>query len=477
MTNGDNAARPKLPFLAVVALISCTLIRPSSGFVDVSGSNHAEEPNNDEHPSLPSASSQATEDEYDDDFFPPIADSDDISYFFSTYDLDGLHWALSNIFALSPRNPQNNNVNKSIRRELSPKLVSRGGGDNYTTEYKLLHDLEQARYLARVLKESKPSVADYFQSTVIPIYEEVLKNIPPLEDLSRTKGLYAFTKADYESGIGNVYNKALYIETADEINPTWHTQNGGSLLNNQLDFEGIQNNWFGHGQNSPTTSTTSIPGALVVDNLLSTSALQTIRQLLLRNTHWYQTKTPLEFGKYVGSYVDDGLHDPLFLQLAKQLHESMPRIMKGHELKYMWAYKYDSEWESGIRLHADQAAVNVNLWVSLDGADLEVEGFGGGLVVFTAKPPANWDFESYNTNTEFVIDHLLRPTNFANLTIAHKPNRAVIFDSALFHETDRYRFKKGYENGRINLTLLFGEMKMGDGDDGNAGRAHVGQEL
>jgi len=65
----------------------------------------------------------------------------------------------------------------------------------------------------------------------------------------------------------------------------------------------------------------------------------------------------------------------------------MPRIMKGHELKYMWAYKYDSEWESGIRLHADQAAVNVNLWVSLDGADLEVEGFGGGLVVFTAKPP------------------------------------------------------------------------------------------
>ncbi len=90
---------------------------------------------------------------------------------------------------------------------------------------------------------------------------------------------------------------------------------------------------------------------------------------------------------------------------------------------------------------------------------------------------ANWDFESYNTNTEFVIDHLLRPTNFANLTIAHKPNRAVIFDSALFHQTDRYRFKKGYENGRINLTLLFGEMKMGDGEDGTAHGASAGQEL
>ncbi|KAL7463873.1 hypothetical protein ACHAXS_004223 [Conticribra weissflogii] len=474
--NRDNVSRSKLSCLAVVSLISYTLIYPSSGFVNINGDNSVEESINDERAALPSEASGAINDEYDDDFFPPIADSDDISYFFSTYDLDGLHWALSNIFALSPRNP-NRNVNKPNQRELSPILASRGGGDTYTTEYKLLHDLEQARYLARELNESKPSVADYFQSTVIPTYEKVLKNIPPLEELSRTKGLYAFTKDDYESGIGNVYNKALYIETADEINPTWHTQNGGSLLNNQLDFEGIQNNWFGQGRNSPTTSTTSIPGALVIDNLLSSPALQTIRQLLLRNTHWYQTKTPLEFGKYVGSYIDDGLHDPLFLHLAKQLHESMPRIMKGHELKYMWAYKYDSEWESGIRLHADQAAVNVNLWVSLDGADLEEEGFGGGLVVFTAKPPANWDFESYNTNTEFVIDHLLRPTNFANLTIAHKPNRAVIFDSALFHQTDRYRFKKGYENGRINLTLLFGEMKMGDGEDGTAHGASVRQEL
>ena len=43
--------------------------------------------------------------------------------------------------------------------------------------------------------------------------------------------------------------------------------------------------------------------------------------------------------------------------------------------------------------------------------------------------------------------------------LQHKPNRAVIFDSALFHQTDKYRFKKGYTKGRINLTLLFGEMQ------------------
>ena len=54
----------------------------------------------------------------------------------------------------------------------------------------------------------------------------------------------------------------------------------------------------------------------------------------------------------------------------------------------------------------------------------------------------------------------------ANITVKHKPNRAVIFDSALFHQTDKYRFKKGYKNGRINLTLLFGEMQKGEDSSG-----------
>lgn len=117
------------------------------------------------------------------------------------------------------------------------------------------------------------------------------------------------------------------------------------------------------------------------------------------------------------------------------------------------------QWESGINLHADEAAVNVNIWLSMEGADLQESDAGGGLVVYTTKPKASWDFKSYNTNTEFVRKELLEPSNFANITVKHQPNRCVIFDSALFHQTDKYRFKKGYENGRINLTLLFGEIR------------------
>tara|TARA_B100000161_G_C33196553_1_gene258107 strand:- start:87 stop:284 length:198 start_codon:yes stop_codon:yes gene_type:complete len=46
--------------------------------------------------------------------------------------------------------------------------------------------------------------------------------------------------------------------------------------------------------------------------------------------------------------------------------------------------------------------------------------------------------------------------NKAKSTIVpYKANNAVIFNSDLFHETDKYEFK-GYENRRINATILFG---------------------
>ena len=67
----------------------------------------------------------------------------------------------------------------------------------------------------------------------------------------------------------------------------------------------------------------------------------------------------------------------------------------------------------------------------------------GGLVVYTAKPPADWDFNDFNTDTEKVHELLLKPTGYANVTVPYKQNRAVLFDSALFHNTDKFSFKKG----------------------------------
>ena len=40
--------------------------------------------------------------------------------------------------------------------------------------------------------------------------------------------------------------------------------------------------------------------------------------------------------------------------------------------------------------------------------------------------------------------------------IPYRANRAVVFDSSLFHESDGFRFKPGYENRRVNVTMLYG---------------------
>jgi hypothetical protein len=42
------------------------------------------------------------------------------------------------------------------------------------------------------------------------------------------------------------------------------------------------------------------------------------------------------------------------------------------------------------------------------------------------------------------------------VVIPYRANRAVIFDSDLFHETDTIEFEEGYLNRRINVTMLFG---------------------
>ena len=46
---------------------------------------------------------------------------------------------------------------------------------------------------------------------------------------------------------------------------------------------------------------------------------------------------------------------------------------------------------SGIKIHADEAAVNVNIWIAPDEANLDPTC--GGLCIFTAKPPKGWNFE------------------------------------------------------------------------------------
>ncbi len=80
---------------------------------------------------------------------------------------------------------------------------------------------------------------------------------------------------------------------------------------------------------------------------------------------------------------------------------------------------------------------------------------GGGLVVCRVPPPAAWQVHGYDADKAAIAAFLDRHAA-DNLVVPYRENRAVLFESRLFHRSGATDFAAGYENHRINLTLLFG---------------------
>ncbi len=194
--------------------------------------------------------------------------------------------------------------------------------------------------------------------------------------------------------------------------------------------------------------TTRSPQIVVVDNLLTDEALAAMRRFCLESTVW---RGVYEAG-YLGAMPEHGFANPLLAQIARELRETLPAILAPHALRYLWAFKYDSRL-TGIGVHADRAAVNVNFWITPDAANLDPAS--GGLVVWDVAAPLDWDYDAYNADPQAIRAFLAR-SGARSVTIPYRANRAVIFDSDLFHETDQIRFDEGYENRRVNVTMLYG---------------------
>ena len=194
----------------------------------------------------------------------------------------------------------------------------------------------------------------------------------------------------------------------------------------------------------------SDPEIIHIDSFLSKPALTALQQACLLSTVW-----TVEYGnRYLGAFADTGFVGPLHYRIASELRQVMPRIFGGQTFEQLWAFKYDSQLGGGINLHADFAKVNLNFWITPDEANLDPET--GGMTVYDVPAPASWDFETFNSDQAAIRAHLLQ-SGAGKRTIPYRCNRAVLFNSALFHETDVLRFKAGYANRRINVTYLFGQ--------------------
>ena len=286
---------------------------------------------------------------------------------------------------------------------------------------RIRHDAEQVRYLVqrgRLERRHAP-------------YREALERLERTA-LRDAGGDWQMPVTPAELGaIEPSFNRLLHVAECPHL--------AGGAVNPALDVPTIEARY--HAKR---------PELMHVDGFLKEEALRFLRQFCLESTIWKRDYP----GGYLGAFLSDGFACPLLLQIAEELRLRFPAIFGRHQLNQAWAFKYDSV-SQGLKIHADTAAVNVNFWITPDAANLDPER--GGLVVWDREPPDEWDFNEYNNeNKEPAVLAFLEREGAQAVTIPYRQNRAVIFNSNLFHCTDSFNFRDDYESRRINVTLLYG---------------------
>ncbi len=230
--------------------------------------------------------------------------------------------------------------------------------------------------------------------------------------------------------LGEGYNGPIHLADAPEL--------PGGAVNPALDAADIARRYRDR-----------TPGLAWFDRLLTPRALLLLRRFLLESTIWHDFA---HIPGFVASYLEDGLACPLVLQIADEFRAALPELLGPHPLTQAWAFKGLRGTEP-IDLHADDAAISLNFWVTPAAAN-RAPG-RGGLVVYPDPPPADWALVDYDTDRTRIRDFLAGHET-RRIAIPYGENRGVLFDSRLFHGSDSPDFAIGYENHRINVTMLFG---------------------
>lgn len=311
-----------------------------------------------------------------------------------------------------------------LLRQPGSKFGQDRPGFRRTTRAKLRHDIEQLEYLV------KHGLTNQDFGPVIADYRALLDSMPSEFDEGAVVNMPVWAL----ERIASHYNRCHYLADAPVLE--------GGAINPNLDADAIYEAYVGHE-----------PGLTWADDLLRPEALERLRSFCLQSTIWYDADHP---NGYVGTYVYDGFSCPLLMQITSELPLALPQIFGDRPLTQLWAYKYDSSL-SGIEMHADAAAVNVNFWLTPTTANEDPET--GGLVVWDKEVPLEWHKDDYNRSDpekKSAMIRFLKEQGAEMIRVPYQQNRAVIFNSDLLHKTDDINFKPGYENRRINVTMLYG---------------------
>ncbi len=291
----------------------------------------------------------------------------------------------------------------------------------FLTVPKLRHDADQLRYLQR------RSVLGAEFSPVIDEYERLAERMARVDPNARIP-----LERDVQRSIGHVYNRIIHVRPTPRLR---------RALSDRWDPAAVERAYIGMA-----------PGVVVIDDFLTPEALDGVRQFCLESTVWFANR--YAHGR-LGAFLHDGFNCPLLLQVAEELRTAFPQVIGNrYTLRQLWGFKNADNLPGDATVHADFAAVNVNFWITPEEANLDPAS--GGLVVYGVDAPAHWDFYTYNGRADIIKPFLVQQ-GARSITIPYRQNRAIIFNSDLFHATAAVRFRPGYEDRRINVTMLYGD--------------------
>ena len=289
--------------------------------------------------------------------------------------------------------------------------------------FRLKHDVQQAKYLGS--KNYEIDGLDQFQK----VGDEILNRKENKDDQKNHHKKIALTSEEISALLP--FYKSDYVYKPKKI-----STNG---INPNINWQSIENEYLNSSNQ-----------VMFIDDFLSEEALIELREFCLVSKVWTKEYN----NKFLGAFSNIGFVSPLHLQIAIDLQQKLPKLFGPHGLGQFWGYKYDATLGKGINIHADFALHNLNFWITPD--EYNNNKNSGGLKVYDSFRPDNWTYKDYNSNSDkiykFINDNNQKYTN-----VSYKYNRAVLFNSRYFHETDEIDFKDEYEGRRINNTYLFGK--------------------
>jgi hypothetical protein len=189
----------------------------------------------------------------------------------------------------------------------------------------------------------------------------------------------------------------------------------------------------------------------VVDGLLTPAGAAQLRRELIEDEGWKAPNWGPKYQELANNYLVNARPSCAAVgRLGAQLQAAMAPLLGGLELVSHWAIS--CRRDQGIRVHADNAAYVMNLWLTPDQHNLE-PGLGG-LTFFDVRRDLEMCYPDF-VQHDLCVKYIEEKSAGQRLQVPFRYNRAVIFDGRIMHTSQLIHFAGGRPAQRLNLALAF----------------------